>query len=139
MTQYQNSESFALALDEADPLKSYRSKFYIPQKNGKELIYFCGNSLGLQPKSVRDHINIELDDWEKLGVEGHFEGRNPWFGYHKQFEGPVSRLVGALPHEVVVMNTLTVNLHLMLISFYRPTSKRHKIIIVFVSPAVYKL
>ena len=83
----------------------------------------------MQPKTVKSHIEIELEDWAKFGVEGHFEGRNPWFGYHKQFEGPVSRLVGALPHEVVVMNALTVNLHLLMTSFYNPTPERRKILI----------
>jgi kynureninase len=126
---FENSLDFARSLDQADPLKEYRSRFYIPQKNGKDLIYFCGNSLGLQPKKVKEFIEVELDDWRDLGVEGHFEGRNPWFGYHKQFEAPVSRLVGALPHEVVVMNTLTVNLHLMMTSFYQPKQGRNKIMI----------
>jgi kynureninase len=129
MIQFKDSLDFAISMDQADPLKDYRSRFYIPQKNGKDLVYFCGNSLGLQPKTVKQHIDTELEDWRDLGVEGHFEGRNPWFGYHKQFEGPVSRLVGALPHEVVVMNTLTVNLHLMMTSFYTPTPSRYKILI----------
>src|SRR5271156_2382935 len=121
---YKNDLDFALSLDKADPLKHFRPRFFIPQKDGKDLIYFCGNSLGLQPRTVKDYIDIELEDWAKLGVEGHFEGRNPWFGYHKQFEGPVSRLAGALPHEVVVMNALTVNLHLLMTSFYQPSTKR---------------
>ncbi|RYD81195.1 MAG: kynureninase, partial [Sphingobacteriales bacterium] len=127
---FQNSLQFAQEQDQQDSLKSYREQFYIPKdKNGNDVIYFTGNSLGLQPKSARDYINIELEDWAKLGVEGHFEGRNPWFGYHKMFEAPVARLVGALPHEVTVMNTLTTNLHLMTVSFYRPTKERYKILV----------
>jgi kynureninase len=129
MISYENSLACAQSFDSQDPLKQYRSRLFIPQKNGKDLIYLCGNSLGLQPKKVKEFIDIELKDWQDLGVEGHFEGTNPWMPYHKAFEGPVSRLVGALPHEVVVMNTLTVNLHLMMISFYNPTAKRHKILI----------
>ena len=127
---FQNSLQFAHEQDQKDNLRSYRDQFHIPKdKNGKDLIYFTGNSLGLQPKSAKDYINIELEDWAKLGVEGHFEGRNPWFGYHKMFEEPVARLVGALPHEVTVMNTLTTNLHLMMVSFYRPTKERNKILV----------
>ncbi len=127
---FQNSLQFAQEQDQQDSLKSYREQFHIPKdKNGKDLIYFTGNSLGLQPKSVRDYIEVELKDWETLGVEGHFHGKNPWFGYHKMFEEPVARLVGALPHEVTVMNTLTTNLHLMMVSFYRPTKERYKILV----------
>jgi len=126
---YKDDLDYALSLDFNDELKEYRSRFYIPKMDGKELIYFCGNSLGLQPKTVKSFIEIELEDWARLGVEGHFEGRNPWFGYHKQFEGPVSRLVGALPHEVVVMNALSVNLHLLMTSFYQPKPGRSKILI----------
>ncbi|MGZ5304717.1 MAG: kynureninase, partial [Bacteroidia bacterium] len=127
---FQNSLQFAREQDQQDSLKSYRDQFHIPKdKNGKDLIYFTGNSLGLQPKSVRDYIEVELKDWETLGVEGHFHGKNPWFGYHKMFEEPVARLVGALPHEVTVMNTLTTNLHLMMVSFYRPTKDRFNILV----------
>jgi kynureninase len=126
---FQNSLTFAQELDAQDPLKDYRNRFYIPQKNGKELIYFCGNSLGLQPKTARQYIEAEMQLWQDEGVEGHFVGDNAWFSYHKLFEKPVAKLVGALPHEVVVMNTLSVNLHLMLTSFYQPTPLRHKIII----------
>lgn len=127
---FQNSLQFAQEQDQNDSLKSYREQFHIPKdKNGKDLIYFTGNSLGLQPKSVRGYIETELKDWETLGVEGHFHGKNPWFGYHKMFEEPVARLVGALPHEVTVMNTLTTNLHLMMVSFYRPTKERFKILV----------
>ena len=127
---FQNSLQFAQEQDQKNPLAAYREKFYIPKdKNGKDLIYFTGNSLGLQPKSAKDYIDVELKDWAELGVEGHFHGKNPWFSYHKMFEAPVARLVGALPHEVTVMNTLTTNLHLMMVSFYRPTKERFKILV----------
>ncbi|WP_317170119.1 kynureninase [Rhodocytophaga rosea] len=125
---FENNLSFARNLDQKDPLKEYRHKFHIPRHEGKEAIYFCGNSLGLQPISVRESIDKELLRWQQLAVEGHFMGETPWLHYHKQFKGPVSRLVGALPEEVVVMNNLTVNLHLMLVSFYQPEGKRFKII-----------
>lgn len=125
---YQNSLEFARQQDEQDELKDYRNKFHIPVINGKETIYFTGNSLGLQPKSTKDYINIELEDWAKWGVEGHFHGRNPWFAYHEMFSEPIAKIVGALPKEVVVMNNLTVNLNLLLVSFYRPTPQRYKIL-----------
>ena len=111
-----------------DELKNYRSKFYIPQSDGKDAIYFCGNSLGLQPKSIGLSIEKVLKDWQKLGVEGHFKGDDPWVDYHKRFREPISALVGALPHEVVVMNNLSTNLHLMLVTFYRPATNKYKII-----------
>jgi kynureninase len=125
---YENTLAFAQQLDAEDPLKKYRQQFHIPQQNGKELIYFCGNSLGLQPVSVRKIIDEELKKWQDLAVEGHFTGENPWFTYHKQFKAPVARVVGGLPHEVIVMNNLTTNLHLLLVSFYQPSDKRFKII-----------
>ena len=125
---YENSLSFAQKLDEQDELKEYRSKFHIPIIDGKETIYFTGNSLGLQPKSTIDYINTELQDWAKWGVEGHFNAKNPWFAYHEMFAEPIAKIVGAKPKEVVVMNNLTVNLNLLLISFYRPTETRFKII-----------
>ncbi|MBL4668256.1 MAG: kynureninase [Flavobacteriales bacterium] len=125
---YENSLEFALKLDEQDELKSYRDKFHIPVINGKEIIYFTGNSLGLQPKSTKDYINQELDDWAQWGVEGHFLGKNPWFAYHEMFAKPISKIVGATEQEVVVMNNLTVNLNLLLVSFYRPTTTRYKIL-----------
>jgi kynureninase len=125
---YENSLDFAQNMDEQDELKEYREQFYIPVIDGKQTIYFTGNSLGLQPKSTKDYINIELEDWAKWGVEGHFLGRNPWFAYHEMFAEPVSKIVGALPKEVVVMNNLTVNLNLLMVSFYRPTESRYKII-----------
>ena len=126
---FENSLSFALELDRNDPLKSYRERFYIPEHQGKPVVYLTGNSLGLQPKTVRQYIEQELLDWQNLGVDAHFDGKNPWFSYHKLFEAPVSRLVGALPHEVVMMNTLSVNNQLMLMSFFRPTATRYKIMI----------
>jgi len=126
--EFQNTLAFAKQLDEADALKDFRSKFYIPIINGKECIYLTGNSLGLQPKSTQDYVVDELEDWASFGVEGHFHARNPWFSYHEIFPPLVTKIVGALPEEVVVMNQLTVNLHLMLASFYRPTQERYKII-----------
>lgn len=125
---YQNSLVFSRQLDESDPLRAYREKFYFPQMNGKEVVYFTGNSLGLQPKITQDYILNELEDWANFGVEGHFHARKPWMPYHEQFAGPLSRLVGAKPEEVVAMNQLTVNLHLLLVSFYRPTKNRYKIL-----------
>ncbi len=125
---YENTLAFAQAQDQADPLRMYREQFYIPQVNGRDTIYFTGNSLGLQPRSVKAAIEIELDDWARLGVEGHFEGTNPWMHYHEFLTEKAARIVGAKPIEVVVMNNLTVNLHLMMVSFYRPTTERYKII-----------
>ncbi|MFN7013769.1 MAG: kynureninase, partial [Bacteroidia bacterium] len=116
------------AQDQKDPLRKYREQFYFPQHDGKNVIYFTGNSLGLQPKSTAKYIQQELDDWAKYGVEGHFHAKNPWFSYHEQFAEPLAKIVGAKPHEVVVMNQLTVNLHLLMVSFYRPSKKRYKII-----------
>jgi len=121
----ENSEQWARAQDEADPLRRFRSRFYIPA----DTVYLAGNSLGLQPKKARDYVEAELDDWAKLGVEGHFKARNPWLSYHELLTEQTARLVGARPSEVVVMNTLTVNLHLMMVSFYRPTAERNKILI----------
>jgi len=128
--EYQNNANYAQLLDNEDPLRSYRSKFFIPkQENGKECIYLCGNSLGLQPRSTRKYIEQELKDWEYLGVEGHFDAKNPWMPYHEILTDKMARIVGAQSDEVIVMNSLTVNLHLMMVSFYRPTAKRHKILI----------
>ncbi|MFZ6050382.1 kynureninase [Halocola ammonii] len=126
--QFEFSADFAKEMDEKDPLKSFRDEFHIPTKNGQEVVYFTGNSLGLQPKKAREIINQELDDWAKFGVDGHFEARNPWFSYHELFTEKTARLVGGLPHEVVMMNGLTTNLHLMMVSFYRPKGKRFKIL-----------
>ena len=128
MPIFQNSLTFARSLDKSDPFKSYRSKFFQPKINGKEGIYFTGNSLGLQPKATKKFITEELDDWAQLGVEGHFDARRPWLHYHKFSKKALAEIVGAKPSEVVAMNQLTVNLHLMMTSFYRPTEKRFKII-----------
>jgi len=125
---YENNLLFAEKMDMKDELKAYREQFHIPIVNGKESIYFTGNSLGLQPKSTKTYINNELEEWAKRGVEGHFKAKHPWLSYHEMFASPISKLVGALPKEVVVMNNLTVNLNLLLVSFYRPTQKRYKII-----------
>jgi kynureninase len=127
---FRNGEDFARELDARDPLSSFRERFCIPSgKNGQENIYLCGHSLGLQPRSSRAYIEQELRDWADLGVEGHFHARNPWLPYHRLLTGQTAALVGAAPEEVVVMNSLTVNLHLMMTSFYRPTTQRHKILI----------
>ncbi|HEV3205206.1 MAG TPA: kynureninase [Gemmataceae bacterium] len=124
------NESFALQLDADDPLKQYRDSFHIPRRpDGKPTIYFCGHSLGLQPKTARSLLNRELEDWANLGVEGHFKGLTPWYSYHEIFREAGARLVGAKPGEVVMMNSLTVNLHLMMATFYQPTPDRFKILI----------
>ena len=125
---YQNRLEFAKQLDEQDELKSFRNKFYIPIVNGKECIYFTGNSLGLQPKTTQDYVVNELEDWANFGVEGHFHARKPWMPYHEIFPKQLSKIVGCKENEVVVMNSLTVNLHLLMVSFYRPTNERFKII-----------
>lgn len=124
----QNSLEFALQFDKSDELSDYRQRFHIPTVNGKDALYFTGNSLGLQPKTVKSHLIQELEDWAKFGVEGHFEAKNPWVTYHKILSEPFARLVGAQPDEVVAMNGLSVNLHLMMVSFYQPKGKRTKII-----------
>jgi kynureninase len=125
---YQNSLAFAKQQDANDPLKNYREKFYFPMMHGRETVYFTGNSLGLQPKATQDYVLNELEDWATFGVEGHFHARKPWMPYHEQFAVPLSKIVGAKPEEVVAMNQLTVNLHLLLVSFYRPTKTRYKIL-----------
>lgn len=129
MTAHDTSEKSARALDEKDPLARFRGEFHFPPApNGEPSVYLAGNSLGLQPKKVRSYIEQELDDWAKYGVEGHFHAKYPWLPYHENLTAQTARLVGAKPIEVVVMNTLSVNLHLMMVSFYRPTSKRFKIL-----------
>ena len=125
---YENTLAFAQNLDQQDTLRQFRDHFLFPRHQGRPVLYFCGNSLGLQPKNVRPALLAELDQWETHGVEGHFQGELPWMHYHKFLTPQTARLVGALPHEVVVMNTLTVNLHLMMVSFYRPTQERYKIV-----------
>jgi len=127
---YKDTANFASELDERDELRSYRNEFHIPlQKNGEPYVYMCGNSLGLQPKRTKQFLNQELEDWATFGVEGHFHAKNPWLPYHEFLAESYAKIVGAKSSEVVAMNTLTVNLHLMMVSFYRPTQKRHKIII----------
>lgn len=125
---YENTLAFAQQMDAKDGLKGYRDKFYFPLMHGKKTIYFTGNSLGLQPKTTQDYVLNELEDWATFGVEGHFHARNKWLSYHEQFAAPVAKIVGALPAEIVVMNQLTVNLHLLMVSFYRPNNKRYKIL-----------
>jgi kynureninase len=125
---FEKSLSFAKQLDEQDPLKEFRNRFFIPYKDGKQKIYFLGNSLGLQPKSIKEELTSVSEQWAKYGVEGFMEGDDPWMHYHDKLRGPLSKIVGALPAEVVVMNQLSVNLHLMMKSFYRPSGKRNKII-----------
>ena len=130
LTEHQISHEYAKSLDAQDELRSYRDKFHMPLRpNGEPYIYLCGNSLGLQPKSTKAALEQELEDWKNLGVEGHFHAKNPWLPYHEFLTNAMAKVVGAKPEEVVVMNTLTVNLHMMMVSFYRPTAKRNKIII----------
>ena len=120
----------AAEMDAGDELSPFRSRFHFPRtENGADTVYLVGHSLGLQPKSARDCVDRELEAWRRLGVEGHFKGNDPWMPYHEALTKPLARLAGALPVEVVAMNTLTVNLHLMLVSFYRPTRERHRILI----------
>lgn len=126
--KFQNTREFAQQLDAQDELKNYRNEFIFPQHNGKNVIYFTGNSLGLQPKRTLKYVHEVMNDWANLAVEGHFYAEKPWWDYHERFAHPLSKIVGALPSEVTVMNTLTVNLHLLMVSFYRPTEKRYKII-----------
>src|ERR1041385_239446 len=127
--QFSTDESFAKQLDAEDPLHSFREQFYLPLgKDGEPLIYFAGNSLGLMPKSARQVVEEELDNWAKLGVDAHHAAGTPWYSYHEAFREPAARLVGAKPVEVICMNSLTVNLHLMMATFYRPTKSRFKIL-----------
>lgn len=128
MVAYNNSLDFAKKNDAKDSLKSYREKFHIPVINGIETIYFTGNSLGLQPTSAKSYIDAELEAWKNWGVEGHFEAKKPWFAYHEFLTEKAAKIVGAKPIEVVVTHSLTTNLHLLMVSFYRPTSTRFKII-----------
>lgn len=127
---YHKSLNHARELDTKDSLSYLRNEFYIPKDTqGNESIYFTGNSLGLQPKITQQYIQQELDDWARFGVEGHFEARNPWLSYHEFLTNSMAKIVGAKPIEVVVMNTLTTNLHLLMVSFYQPTAKKYKILI----------
>ena len=122
-------EDFARQLDQEDSLGTFRQRFHLPLGNdGQPLIYFVGNSLGLMPRATRKLVEQELDDWARLAVDGHFEAATPWYSYHETLREPAARLVGAQPNEVVCMNSLTVNLHFLMASFYRPTKARRKIL-----------
>jgi kynureninase len=125
---YQNTSEFALHLDEQDPLKDFRSQFLIPKHNGKDAIYFCGNSLGLQPVTAQKLVDRQFQTWKDLAIEGFFQGDEPWLSYHKGLTKTLASIVGAKSDEVTAMNSLTVNLHLLMVTFYKPTNKRFKII-----------
>lgn len=126
---FKNTPDFAQQQDQNDPLKHFRSQFHIPEKDGKPTIYFCGNSLGVQPKVTEEHLQAELTRWREKGVEGHFDGADAWADYHLKSKASLARLTGAKPLEVVAMNNLTTNLHLLLASFYQPKGKRVKLMI----------
>src|SRR5436190_13754132 len=127
--EFSTEEEFARKLDADDPLGYLREKFHLPlAMDRKPSIYFAGNSLGLMPKTARQIVEQELDDWEHLGVDAHLEAATPWYSYHQTLREPMARLVGAQPVEVICMNSLTVNLHLMMATFYRPTKSRFKIL-----------
>lgn len=128
-TVYESSEEFAKRLDERDPLAPFRRRFAIPERGGEAVVYFNGNSLGLMPWEAREVVDQELSDWAALAVDAHFAAKTPWVSYHEVFREPGARLVGARPDEVVMMNGLTVNLHLMLTTFFRPSASRYKILI----------
>src|SRR5262245_28254186 len=126
---FRPDEDFARELDARDPLSRFREMFLIPRRpDGSPVVYLCGHSLGLQPRTTRDLVLAELDAWADLGVEGHFKEGSPWYSYHELVREPLARLVGALPDEVVAMNSLTVNLHLLMATFYRPTRDRYRIL-----------
>ncbi|WP_437372857.1 kynureninase [Maribacter litoralis] len=126
--EFKNTLEFAQSLDAQDHLSTYRDEFIFPKINGKEVIYFTGNSLGLQPKRTKAFVDEVMKDWAELAVEGHFYAEKPWWDYHERLAEPLAKVVGALPEEVSVMNTLTVNLHFLMVSFYNPTKKRFKIL-----------
>jgi kynureninase len=128
MTHFENTLAFAQQLDSNDPLRTFREQFHFPTFHSKQVRYFTGNSLGLQPKKVQQYVQEELDAWAQYGVEGHFLAKRPWFSYHENLTQKVADIVGALPIEVVVTHSLTTNLHLLMVSFYRPTGKRTKIL-----------
>ena len=128
MSEFENNEAFAAKLDREDELKGFRNEFLFPQHNGRDVVYFTGNSLGLQPRASKDAIFQELDDWQKFGVEGHFDAKNPWFSYHEMFKPLLAEVVGAKSSEVTAMNGLTANLHFLMVSFYRPEGNRFKIL-----------
>jgi len=125
---FENTLEFAQQTDKTDPLAKYKNEFIFPKINGKPVIYFVGNSLGLQPKRTQKYVTEVMNDWAELAVEGHFHAEKPWWDYQERFAKPLSKIVGAKPSEIAVMNTLTVNLHLLMVSFYRPKGKRVKII-----------
>ena len=125
---FQNTREYAQECDRDDKLAKYKDEFIFPEINGRKVIYFTGNSLGLQPKRTKEYVDEVMNDWARLAVEGHFYADKPWWDYHERFSNPLSKIVGALPSEIAVMNTLTVNLHLLMVSFYQPTPKKYKII-----------
>ena len=125
---HQNSLEFAREMDAKDPLKSFKDQFHFPDFHSEEVVYLTGNSLGLQPKSTKEYIQKELDAWAKYGVEGHFLAEKPWFGYHEFLTEKSAKVVGAKPEEVVITHSLTTNLHLLMVSFYKPEGNRTKII-----------
>ena len=120
-SKFETNEKFAVKMDECDPLREFRIRFFFPRIDDRDCLYLCGHSLGLPPKTAAAYIEQELKDWAELGVEGHFRAKNPWMPYHRLLTEQTAELLGATPQEVVVMNSLTVNLHLMMVSFYRPT------------------
>ncbi|NNE76834.1 MAG: kynureninase, partial [Pricia sp.] len=126
--KFENTLAFAQKLDTEDPLRSYRDEFHFPKVDGKQVIYFTGNSLGLQPKRTQKYIDEVMNDWKELAVEGHFHAEKSWWDYHERLAAPLAKVVGAKVDEISVMNTLTVNLHLLMVTFYRPNSKRFKIL-----------
>ena len=126
--KYSNDLAFAQSMDQKDVLAAFRDQFFIPSEKGREVIYLCGNSLGLQPKSVKEYLHKELATWQQRAVEGHHEGETPWMTYHKLLKEPLAVLLGALPIEVTPMGTLTANLHHLMATFYQPDKRRYKII-----------
>jgi kynureninase len=126
---FENSKEYAIQLDQSDPIHKFRHQFHHPELHSGKTIYLCGNSLGLQPITASSYVQQEMEDWAKYGVEGHMQAQHPWMPYHEFLAKPMAKVVGALPDEVVIMNSLSVNLHLLFVSFYRPTKKRFKIVI----------
>ncbi|MHB8217593.1 MAG: kynureninase [Candidatus Sulfotelmatobacter sp.] len=127
--EFQPGEEFAIGMDDRDPLKEFRERFLFPKTATSDCVYLCGHSLGLQPKAAASYVEQELKDWAELGVEGHFHAKHPWMPYHRLLTEQTAELVGAKPLEVVVMNSLTVNLHLMMVSFYRPRPGKHRVVV----------
>lgn len=128
MTANKNTLEFAKEMDQKDPIRAYRNQFFFPQFKGENALYFTGNSLGLQPKSTATYVQQELHDWAQYGVEGHFHAKRPWFSYHEQLSTKAAKIIGAKSSEVVITHSLTTNLHLLMVSFYRPTKSRYKIL-----------